>query len=84
MIVLSVSGDSVRRFMLAAHDLGYTNGEYVFLDVELFPFKGETQPQVYDLPCKHMSVAIGGLYRKGYIIVMLGMTRTYYVEESAG
>ncbi|KAI0222779.1 hypothetical protein LSAT2_025943, partial [Lamellibrachia satsuma] len=26
--------------MLAAQELGYTNGEYVFLDVELFPFKG--------------------------------------------
>ncbi|KAI0222781.1 Atrial natriuretic peptide receptor 3, partial [Lamellibrachia satsuma] len=40
VIVLSVSGDSVRRFMLAAQELGYTNGEYVFLDVQLFPFKG--------------------------------------------
>ncbi|KAK2155084.1 hypothetical protein NP493_2110g00010 [Ridgeia piscesae] len=27
--------------MLAAHELGYINGEYVFMDVELFPFKGD-------------------------------------------
>ena len=41
VIVLTVSGDTVRRFMLAAKELGYINGEYVFMDVELFPFKGE-------------------------------------------
>ncbi len=29
----------VRRFMIEAYKLGYINGEYVFFDVELFPFK---------------------------------------------
>ena len=39
VIVLSVSGDMVRRFMLTALDMGFINGEYVFMDVELFSFK---------------------------------------------
>ena len=56
MIVLSVSGDSVRRFMLAALDLGYINGEYVFLDVELFPFKGEKDR----LMCKNVCCVLWG------------------------
>ena len=43
MVILSVSGDSIRRFMLAALDLGYINGEYVFMDVEMFPFHGENR-----------------------------------------
>lgn len=40
MIILCVNGDTVREFLLAADDLGYTNGEYVFMDVELFKFPG--------------------------------------------
>ncbi|KAK3585417.1 hypothetical protein CHS0354_020134 [Potamilus streckersoni] len=42
VILLIVPGDSVRRIMLAAFDLGYIrSGEYVFFDVELFPFPGD-------------------------------------------
>lgn len=36
MVILSVRGVLVRKFMLAAHSLGMTNGEWVFLDVEIF------------------------------------------------
>ncbi len=37
-----MSGDYVRHFMLEAYDLGYTiSGDYVFMDVELFPFPGD-------------------------------------------
>ena len=39
VIVLSVSGDMVRGFMLTALEMGFINGEYVFMDVELFSFK---------------------------------------------
>ncbi len=42
VIVLSVSGDTVRQFMLKAHEIGYAqSGDYVFIDVELFQFSGE-------------------------------------------
>ncbi|ELT87878.1 hypothetical protein CAPTEDRAFT_108671 [Capitella teleta] len=41
VILLSVHGNKVRKFMLAAYDLGLPQtGEYVFMDVELFPFNG--------------------------------------------
>ncbi|XP_068144161.1 atrial natriuretic peptide receptor 1 [Drosophila tropicalis] len=36
VVILSVRGVLVRKFMLAAHNLGMTNGEWVFLDVEIF------------------------------------------------
>lgn len=36
MVILSVRGRLVRKFMLAAHDLGMTRGDYIFLDVEIF------------------------------------------------
>lgn len=36
VVILSVRGVLVRKFMLAAHGLGMTNGDYVFLDVEIF------------------------------------------------
>ncbi|KRJ99806.1 uncharacterized protein Dyak_GE13756, isoform B [Drosophila yakuba] len=36
VVILSVRGVLVRKFMLAAHSLGMTNGEWVFLDVEIF------------------------------------------------
>lgn len=36
VVILSVRGALVRKFMLAAHALGMTKGEYVFLDVEIF------------------------------------------------
>lgn len=36
VVILSVRGQLVRKFMLAAHQLGMTKGEYVFLDVEIF------------------------------------------------
>ena len=36
-----VPGDVLRRFMLAAHELGYPqSGHYVFMDVVLFHFPG--------------------------------------------
>jgi atrial natriuretic peptide receptor A len=34
------SGDLVRTILLAAHDLGMGNGEYVFIGVELIQNKG--------------------------------------------
>ena len=40
VIVLCVAGNDVRNFLLTAHDLGFTNGDFVFMDVELFRFKG--------------------------------------------
>ncbi|XP_041366765.1 atrial natriuretic peptide receptor 1-like [Gigantopelta aegis] len=41
IILLIVPGNSLRAFMLAANDLGYcASGEFVFFDVELFPFRG--------------------------------------------
>lgn len=36
VVILSVRGRLVRKFMLAAHDLGMTRGDYIFLDVEIF------------------------------------------------
>ncbi|XP_037950406.1 receptor-type guanylate cyclase gcy-28 [Teleopsis dalmanni] len=36
VIILSVRGTLVRNFMLAAYDLEMTNGDWVFLDVEIF------------------------------------------------
>ena len=42
VIILSVNGDAVREFLLTAWDLGMIqSGEYVFMDVELFPFPGD-------------------------------------------
>jgi len=35
-VILSVRGTLVRRFMLAAHELGMTRGDWAFLDVEIF------------------------------------------------
>ncbi|XP_066996048.1 atrial natriuretic peptide receptor 1 [Anabrus simplex] len=37
VVILSVRGTLVRKFMLAAHSLGMTKGDWVFLDVEIFP-----------------------------------------------
>ncbi|KAG8227358.1 hypothetical protein J437_LFUL003347 [Ladona fulva] len=36
VVILSVRGHLVRRFMLAAHSLGMTAGDWIFLDVEIF------------------------------------------------
>lgn len=36
VVILSVRGTLVRKFMLAAYSLGMTNGDWVFLDVEIF------------------------------------------------
>lgn len=36
VLILSVRGVLVRKFMLAAHALGMTRGEWTFLDVEIF------------------------------------------------
>lgn len=35
-MILSVRGTLVRKFMLAAHKLEMTRGEWAFLDVEIF------------------------------------------------
>lgn len=39
VVILSVRGHLVRKFMLAAHDLGMTKGDWTFLDVEIFPVR---------------------------------------------
>ncbi|XP_025153401.1 atrial natriuretic peptide receptor 1 [Harpegnathos saltator] len=36
ILILSVRGMLVRKFMLAAHELGMTRGDWAFLDVEIF------------------------------------------------
>lgn len=36
VVILSVRGLLVRKFMLAAHALGMTKGDWTFLDVEIF------------------------------------------------
>jgi len=36
VVILSVRGQLVRKFMLAAYQLGMTRGEWTFLDVEIF------------------------------------------------
>ena len=36
VIVLCASPDSVRDIMIQAHDLNFDNGEYVFLNIDLF------------------------------------------------
>ncbi|XP_049309538.1 atrial natriuretic peptide receptor 1 [Bactrocera dorsalis] len=36
VVILSLRGELVRKFMLAAYTLGMTNGDWVFLDVEIF------------------------------------------------
>ncbi|CAH1786475.1 unnamed protein product [Owenia fusiformis] len=36
VIILSAPGDAIRRLMIAAYTIGYTSGDYVFMDVELF------------------------------------------------
>ncbi|ERL95785.1 hypothetical protein D910_00299, partial [Dendroctonus ponderosae] len=36
VVILSVRGALVRKFMLAAHALGMTKGDWIFLDVEIF------------------------------------------------
>lgn len=36
VVILSVRGLLVRKFMLAAHDLGMTKGDWTFFDVEIF------------------------------------------------
>lgn len=36
VVILSVRGQLVRKFMLAAHQLGMTKGDWTFLDVEIF------------------------------------------------
>ena len=36
VIVFLSSGDDLRNFMLTAYDLGYCDGEYVFITIELF------------------------------------------------
>ena len=41
VIILSVAGNRIRDFMLTAHSMGFTNGDYVFMDVELFKFEGK-------------------------------------------
>ncbi|CAF4914628.1 unnamed protein product [Pieris macdunnoughi] len=44
VVILSVRGSLVREFLLAAHSLGMTRGEWAFLDVEIFQggYWGET------------------------------------------
>ncbi|XP_049817184.1 atrial natriuretic peptide receptor 1 [Aethina tumida] len=37
VVILSVRGPLVRKFMIAAHALDMTKGDYTFLDVEIFP-----------------------------------------------
>lgn len=39
VLILSVRGILVRKFMLAAHDLEMTRGDWAFLDVEIFQVK---------------------------------------------
>ncbi|KAK3094915.1 hypothetical protein FSP39_007846 [Pinctada imbricata] len=42
VVVLCASADSVRDIMIKAHDLNFDNGEYVFLNIDLFSSKDES------------------------------------------
>lgn len=52
MVILSVRGRLVRKFMLAAHDLGMTRGDYIFLDVEIFQVR-ETMMMTKNRDAQH-------------------------------
>ena len=36
VVVLCASPDSVREIMIKAHELNFDNGEYVFVNIDLF------------------------------------------------
>lgn len=43
VVILSVRGKLVRKFMLTAYRLGMTNGEWAFFDVELFQVSSQNK-----------------------------------------
>ncbi|XP_021375586.1 atrial natriuretic peptide receptor 1-like isoform X2 [Mizuhopecten yessoensis] len=47
IVVLCASADSVRDIMIKAHELNFDNGEYVFLNIDLFSSKNESEKPWY-------------------------------------
>jgi Receptor family ligand binding region len=45
VVVLIVPKEDRRRFMLTAHDLGMTNGDYVFYTIEMLPEENVLNPE---------------------------------------
>lgn len=43
VVILSVRGSLVREFLLAAHKLGMTRGDWAFVDVEIFQVRSDTR-----------------------------------------
>ncbi|XP_069101886.1 atrial natriuretic peptide receptor 1-like isoform X4 [Argopecten irradians] len=43
VVVLCASANSVREIMIKAHELNFDNGEYVFLNIDLFSSKNESE-----------------------------------------
>ncbi|XP_069101885.1 atrial natriuretic peptide receptor 1-like isoform X3 [Argopecten irradians] len=43
IVVLCASANSVREIMIKAHELNFDNGEYVFLNIDLFSSKNESE-----------------------------------------
>lgn len=47
IVVLCASADSVREIMIKAHELNFDNGEYVFLNIDLFSSKEDSEKPWY-------------------------------------
>ncbi|XP_065924377.1 atrial natriuretic peptide receptor 1 isoform X7 [Magallana gigas] len=47
VVVLCASADSVREIMIKAHELNFDNGEYVFLNIDLFSSKEDSEKPWY-------------------------------------
>ncbi|XP_050514890.1 atrial natriuretic peptide receptor 1 [Diabrotica virgifera virgifera] len=65
VFILCVRGPLVREFMLTAHTLGMTSGEYIFLDVEIFQgtFWGDHDWKVGDINDTVARIAYEALLR---------------------
>ncbi|XP_052084287.1 atrial natriuretic peptide receptor 1-like isoform X6 [Mytilus californianus] len=47
VVVLCASADSVRDILIKAHELNFDNGEYVFLNIDLFSSKNDSEKPWY-------------------------------------
>ncbi|XP_052084285.1 atrial natriuretic peptide receptor 1-like isoform X5 [Mytilus californianus] len=47
IVVLCASADSVRDILIKAHELNFDNGEYVFLNIDLFSSKNDSEKPWY-------------------------------------
>lgn len=65
VVILCVRGTLVRKCMLAAHKLGMTKGDWVFLDVELVQVRIIKENISFKLSCTHER---GYLYATAVVI----------------